>query len=513
MNKLKRFVYSKRFLVAIVAVLQILLFFILAKKLYTMGTLFYVLLTVFSVLVMMYLLEKDNMNRSYKILWMLVMLVFPGGGAILYFFWGDTKLTKKQHVQMDQIMDRMKKFTGKTSPEALQAIKDLDENAAKQAVFLEKIAAAPAYQNTSTRYYDMGAALFRDYMQDLRNAKESIFIQYFIIDEGYMWNSVLEVLQQKVKEGVDVRIVYDGWGCLMDLPEGYEEELRKMGIKAYIFNDVKFSLHIGDYFMLNHRDHRKITVIDSTIGYTGGINLADEYINVIERFGVWKDTGFRIEGDAVWGLTTTFLNTWEFVTHTKAEYDRFRPKYSCETDGVVQPYFDTPLDLDNVCENTYLSVINNAKKYVYIATPYLVIDNEIITALEITAKSGVDVRIIVPGIPDKWYVYYVTKSYYKVLLEAGVKIYEYTPGFIHAKMYVSDDYQAIVGGANTDFRSMYLNFENCCSFYGGTIVPEVKADFEDTISHSRQVTMEDVNNISFKNRILQVILRIWGPLL
>lgn len=270
---------------------------------------------------------------------------------------------------------------------------------------------------------------------------------------------------------------------------------------------------MGDYLMLNHRDHRKITVIDSTVAYSGGINIADEYINVIERFGVWKDTGFRIEGDAVWSMTTTFLNTWEYVSKTKDDYEKFRPRYSMESDGIIQPYYDTPLDKVNLCENSYLNVINAAKNYVYIATPYLIIDNELITALTVAAQSGVDVRIVVPGIPDKWYVYYVTQSYYRVLLKAGVKIYEYTPGFIHAKMYASDDMQAIVGGANTDYRSMYLNYENCCSFYGGTMVRQVKKDFEDTFSKSRQVTINDVNKTNFFKRLLQLFLRVWSPMM
>lgn len=513
MNKIKRFIYSRRFIVAIVAILQLILFFVLTEKLYTMGATIYVLLTLFSAFVMLYLLEKDDMNPSYKIFWMIDMIVFPISGAIIYFFYGNTKLTKKQRVKMNGVVQRMKEHIGLTKPEIMEDIGKIDANMQKQAQYLENTASALAYKNTAVKYYPMGAALFRDYLKDIKNAKESIFIQYFIIDEGFMWDTVHEVLKEKVKEGVDVRVIYDGWGCLMNLPVDYEKQLREEGIKAYIFNDVKFSVHLGDYLMLNHRDHRKITVIDSTIAYTGGINLADEYINVIERFGVWKDTGFRIEGDAVWGLTTTFMNAWECVTFEVPEYEKFRPRYSCETDGIVQPYFDTPLDKENVCENTYLSVINNAKKYVYLATPYLVVDNEFLTALKLAAKSGVDVRIIVPGIPDKWYVYYVTQSYYKVLIEAGVKIYEYTPGFIHAKMYVTDDKQAIVGGANTDFRSMYLNFENACSFYGGSIVKDVKADFEDTLKHSRQVTMEDIKNTNVVKRMLQIVFRLFGPLM
>ena len=276
-----------------------------------------------------------------------------------------------------------------------------------------------------------------------------------------MWNSILEVLKQKAGEGVDVRVMYDGFGTLITLPSGYEHTLRSFGIKVGVFNPIRFSLHIGDYLMLNHRDHRKITVIDSNIGYGGGLNLADEYINKKVRFGVWKDTAFRIEGDAVYGLSSTFIRAWHMVTGECLNYENYRPTVRKPTDGIVQPYFDTPLDKLNICESAYLGVINNAKKYVYITTPYLVIDNLMITSLCLASHSGIDVKSMVPGIPDKWYVYYITQSYYRVLLEAGVEIYEYTPGFLHAKMYVSDDIQAIVGSANMDFRSMYLHFENC----------------------------------------------------
>ena len=512
MNKFKQFIYTKRFMVGFMAMFQLWLFFFLSTKLYTVGSTVYALLTIFSILIMLYVLEKDNMNPSYKIIWVIIMAVFPVSGALFYFLYGDTKLTRKQQKLMQQQEDRIHRQMT-PNPHIIEKLARLDRGIGKQALFLERNGHAPAYENTAVKYYDMGAAMFRDMLTDLKNAKESIFMQYFIIDDGFMWQSILEILKEKAAAGVDVRLIYDGWGCLINFPEGYEKQLQQWGIKTYIFNNVKFSFHLGDYLMLNHRDHRKITVIDSTIAYTGGINVADEYINVIERFGVWKDTGFRIEGDAAWSLTTTFLNTWEYVTRKKEDYSKFHPRYSMGSDGYVQPYYDTPLDRVNLCENSYLSVINNAKDYVYIATPYLIIDNEIITALTIAAQSGVDVRIVVPGIPDKWYVYYVTQSYYRTLLRAGVKIYEYTPGFIHAKMYVSDDIQAIVGGANTDYRSMYLNFENCCSFYAGSLVDQVKKDFEDTFSKSRQVTITDVNKTGFFKRLLQLFLRVLSPMM
>jgi len=512
MRKLKRFLFSKRFFVVLLALVQIFLFFALTVRFYTAGAIIYFSMIVLSVMTMLYIFERDDMNPAYKIFWMLDMVVFPVTGAVFYVMYGDTKMTRKQKKHMLRVVERTRKVMT-PAPEITEKINAMDRGLGKQAYYLEKRAYAPAYENTAVKYYSMGAAYFRDLLADMEKAQKSIFLQYFIIDEGYMWGRILDVLKRKAAEGVDVRLIYDGWGCLINFPQGYEETLRSYGIKVCIFNDVKFSLHIGDYLMLNHRDHRKIAVIDSVIGYTGGINLADEYINYIERFGVWKDTGFRLEGDAVWSLTATFIQTWEYDSGERMNYLDYRPGYSRETDGIVQPYFDTPLDRVNVCENTYLSVINNAKEYVYIATPYLIVDDEMLTALKISARSGIDVRIVVPGIPDKWYVYYVTQSYYRTLLEAGVKIYEYTPGFVHAKMYVSDDWQAIVGGANTDYRSMYLNFENCCSFYGGSMPGRVKADFQEMFSHSRLVTKKDVDRTPFIKRLLQIIFRLLSPMM
>lgn len=512
MRKLLKFVFSKKFLASVLALLQILMFIVLVSRFYTLGSAVYLMMTVFSVAVMLYLFERDNLNPSYKLLWVVVMVLLPVTGALFYFLWGDTKLTKKQQLEINKIRDNAWKYRDER-PEVLEAIGKIDAGLVKQARFLDDYAKATPYQNTSAKYYPMGEDFFADYIEDLKNAKKNIFMHYFIVDEGYMWDTILDVLKQKVKEGVDVRIMYDDFGTLITLPSGYEKKLRSWGIKVVVFNPVKFTLHIGDYLMLNHRDHRKITVIDNNIGYGGGLNIADEYINVITRFGVWKDTAFRIEGEAVYGLTSTFIRAWHLVTGEGLNYANYKPTVKKETDGIIQPYFDTPLDNLNICESAYLGVINNAKKYVYITTPYLVIDNEMITSLCLAAQSGIDVKIMVPGIPDKWYVYYITQSYYKVLLEAGVEIYEYTPGFLHAKMYVSDDIQAIVGSANMDFRSMYLHFENCCSFYGGSMVQEVKKDFTETLKECRKVTLEQVKKTPLRKRIFQMIFRIWSPMM
>ena len=512
MAKFMKFIFSKRFLAVFLGIFQITLFFVLVTRFYTVGSTIYSVMTIISVGIMLYLFERDNLNPAYKLLWIIVMVIFPVSGALFYFLWGDTKLTKKQSAAIRRIRNNAWKYHD-SNDDALMQLEKYDPNLAKQAKFLEKYAKATAYYNTDTRYYPMGQDFFEDYIKDLKNAKKSIFIHYFIIDEGIMWNRILEILKQKAAEGVEVRVLYDGFGTLMTLPAGYEKILRNNGINAAVFNPLKLSLHIGDYMMLNHRDHRKITVIDSQIGYSGGLNIADEYINLKERFGVWKDTAFRIDGDAVYGLTSTFIRAWHLATGEALNYDNYRPQTKRDTDGIVQPYFDTPLDKLNVCESAYLGVINNAKKYVYITTPYLVIDNEMITSLCLAAQSGIDVKIMVPGIPDKWYVYYITQSFYRVLLEAGVEIYEYTPGFLHAKMYVSDDIQAIVGSANMDFRSMYLHFENCCSFYGGSMVNEVKNDFEQTLQQCHRVSLEDVKKTPLWKRVFQLIFRVCSPMM
>lgn len=512
MRKILRFIFSKKFLGLMLALVQITGFFFLTTKLYTLGSSIYFTAMVFSIGIMLYLFERDNLNPSYKLLWTVIMVILPVTGALFYFFWGDTKLTKKQQYEINKIRDNAWKYHDER-PQVHEELKQLDAGLAKQAKFLDDFAKATPYKNTSAKYYPMGEDFFVDYIEDLKKAEKSIFMHYFIVDEGYMWDTVLEVLKEKAANGVDVRIIYDGFGTLVTLPSKYDDYLRGFGIKVGVFNPLRFSLHIGDYLMLNHRDHRKITVIDGNVGYGGGLNIADEYINAIKRFGVWKDTAFRIEGEAVYGLTSTFLRGWHLTTGEALNYANYKPAVKKESDGIIQPYFDTPLDKLNVCESAYLGVIHNAKEYVYITTPYLVIDNEMITSLCLAAQCGIDVKIMVPGIPDKWYVYYITQSYYRVLLEAGVEIYEYTPGFLHAKMYVSDDVQAIVGSANMDFRSMYLHFENCCSFYGGSMVEEVKKDFTETLKECRRVTMEQVKKTPLWKRIFQIMFRIWSPMM
>lgn len=301
---------------------------------------------------------------------------------------------------------------------------------------------------------------------------------------------------------------------MFTLPLDYDEQLRAMGIKCYAFNGLHFSWHLTDYKMLNNRDHRKIAVIDGEIGFSGGLNFADEYINRKERFGYWKDTAFMLKGPAVYSLSLTFLRMWDFVAGTETNFRSYLPVNRFEEEeGFVQPYCDSPLDGESISENAYLNVLQQAKDYVYLTTPYLILDNEMVTTLCLAAKSGVDIRIITPGIPDKWYVYYVTQSYYATLLKAGIRIYEYTPGFIHAKMYLSDDKLAIVGSANMDYRSLYLHFENCCAFYGGHMPHDVKRDILRTMAQSHEVTLQEAQSAPLYKWVAQIFLRLFAPLM
>ena len=318
---------------------------------------------------------------------------------------------------------------------------------------------------------------------------------------------------EKVKEGVDVRLLYDDMGCITTLPNKYHEKMEKLGIKCQVFNKFIPILSI----IVNNRDHRKITVIDGHTAFTGGINLADEYINEVVRFGHWKDASIMIKGEAVWNLTVMFLQVWNFIGFNKEDYNKYRPKiYHLDefgSDGYVQPYGDSPYDNELVGENVYLNIINKAKDYIYINTPYLIIDNELVTALTLAAKSGVDVRIVTPFIEDKWYAHIVTRAYYAQLIEAGVKIYEYTPGFIHSKTFVCDDEIGVVGTINMDYRSLYLHFECGVFLYKTKSVMQIKEDFLNILDVSQNITLEDTKKVKWSNRFLRAILRVFAPLM
>ena len=328
-----------------------------------------------------------------------------------------------------------------------------------------------------------------------------------------MLQKILSILKEKVKKGVCVRLIYDDFGCIKTLPKDFGETLRTIGVEYAVFNPFRPILSI----ILNNRDHRKILVVDGQVGFTGGINIADEYINEKVRFGYWKDAGIEVKGEAVWSLTTMFLEMWNYIKETSEDYLDYLPqiynKKLNPADGYVQPYSDTPIDHENVGENIYLNIINHAKKYVYIFTPYLIVDNEMTIALQNAAKCGIDVRIVTPDIPDKKLVFLLTQSYYEQLIQNGVRIYQYTPGFIHAKCFVCDDKVATVGTVNLDYRSLYLHFECGVFMYRSQAVMQIKQDALDTISRSNEISLEFCKNRNIAIRAVQSVLRLFAPLM
>ena len=349
-------------------------------------------------------------------------------------------------------------------------------------------------------------------IKELEKAEKFIFMEYFIVEEGIMWNTILEILKRKAAEGVEVRFMYDGM-CAFDLlPYSYPKKLQKYGINCKMSNKIRPFVST----IQNNRDHRKICVIDGQVGYVGGVNLADEYINEKERFGHWKDTAVLLRGDAVQSLTMIFLQMWDVDMRGVEPYGKYLTKKADalnEKLGYVIPYADSPFDHENVGEEVYFHILNHAKKYVHIMTPYLILDNEMLTTLIRAAKSGIEVIIIMPHIPDKWYAFAVAKTYYKELIEGGVQIYEYTPGFVHAKIFVSDDDTATVGSINLDFRSLYLHFENGVFIYDNPEVQKVEEDFQNTLAKCHKVTVTEVRNRGILMKMAGQVLRLVAPLM
>ena len=467
------------------------------------------ILVTMSALVIMWIVTNRS-NPGYKIGWIIIVLVCMPFGALAYLLLGGNEMSSYNRKRLKVMDDKVARNLGPDCDRADKLALVAGEDAGRMAHYLERSAHCPVYGNTRTKFYPLGDDCCEDILEALEGARRYIFIEYFIIEEGQLWNSVLKVLRRKAAEGVEVRVLYDDVGSIFTLPADYPHRLEKMGIQCRVFNRMVPVLSLRQ----NNRDHRKYMIVDGTVAFTGGINMADEYINVKPRFGHWKDNAIRLEGDAVWSMTVSFLSMWDFSQETEEELARYRPRPAVGgTEGFVQPYHDCPWDDEPVGQTVYLNLINRAKRYVYITTPYLVIDSTLSMALGAAAKSGVDVRIITPHIPDKKTVFEVTRAYYEELLEDGVKIYEYTPGFIHGKVFVADDYYATVGTVNLDYRSMFLHFENGVLLYGTPTVAEVKADFLDTQGKSLQVFLRDCRKVPLFRRLVRGILRLFAPLL
>ncbi len=510
MKKISKLLKSRLVLVGLAILLQVLWWILFVQRLTSYSLFFNVFFQIISIGILLYLIRKDE-NSSYKIAWIILVMGFPLFGGILYVLIGNKKPSKRLAVRMAAIKSEMGQSMAQNTW-ILKEIQTQDPAVAGNIRYIGEFGPYPVWKNTSVTYYPVGEEMFAAMLEDLKKAKHYIFLEYFIIQEGLMWDWILEILEQKVKEGVDVRLIYDDVGCVSLLPFHYADLMEKKGIKCLAFN--RFIPVVS--LVMNNRDHRKILVIDGHTAYNGGINLADEYINKKLRFGHWKDTGVRLHGDAVFNFTLMFLEIWNSFRVPDLDYEKFRPhrwhKEPFESDGYVAPYADTPLDNEEVGENVYINILNQAKDYVYIATPYLLISDAMESALCLAAKRGVDVRILMPGIPDKPTVFFMAKSYYPPLLKAGVQIYEYTPGFVHAKSYVCDDRIATVGTINMDFRSLYLHFECGTFLYGCKAVSDIKRDMEDCFPQCHQVSLGDCRRGLIGNMITS-ILRVLAPLM
>ena len=490
-----------------------------------------ILIDLISIAEMIYIVNSKKIKDSFKITWMIVFIMMPIFGVVLYFIFSFTNLFNTHRSKLRDMVLQSKKYYDFSHSDDIKSkidshtFKDIySGEITREGIISEssffyyfyRHAKTPAYSNTKLKYFDNGKTAFEDILQKMKGAKKFIFIEIFILSDGIVWQEMLKILKEKAAAGVEVKLLVDGLNSVSFFRKSYCKYLRTLNIDARIFKPVSPMLSNTQ----NHRDHRKIFVIDNEIAYTGGINIADEYANLYERFGYWKDSAMRIEGNAVESFTLMFLQLWEVASKSRMfEVAKYLPKYDRKLDGIDEnaiyvPYTDYPNLPENISLQIYRYMFNSASKYMYIMTPYLVIDEAFVDTIESAAKRGVDVRIVVPRVPDKKYVFYVNRSYYRSLTLAGAKVYEYLPGFIHAKVYLQDDIRAAVGTANLDFRSLYLHYENGLYLFGdeGTL-GEIKADFSKVLAESKEMTMDDIIKMPVRHRVWGAILKMFAPLM
>ena len=506
-SKVKTSVLIRAGIVLISVILQIMTIFVLSGILEEYASWAYLLIEVISIAVVFVLV---NDSSSFNSFWIVIILVMPVFGYCLYFMWGRKHKNWAFYKKYKQISDKGRNYK-RQDPEILSELTEMHPNKVQVSRYLVN-EGFPLYKNTSVRYYEVGEKHFEALFEDLEKAKKFIFMEYFIVSDGQIWERLKEVLARKAEEHVEVRLLLDDFGVLFMDGDKIRHDLAKLGIRVSIFAPVVKDV---SYLTFNYRNHQKITIIDGNVGYTGGVNLADEYANIIERFGHWKDTAIRLEGDGVWGLTEIFLEMWELSKDKEfLDYDRYRPTISVDAPGYVQPVADGPANNpDNPIEEMFTHLITKARDYIYFTTPYLVLDNRMVDDLCRAARSGVDVRIITPRHYDKWYVYMVNISNYGRLMENDIRIYEYVPGFIHAKNIISDDECGVCGTINMDYRSFYLHYECGVLMTEVPAVMEMKEDFLNTMRVSERVSLDEWRRRPLWQKCIQSILRIFSPLL
>lgn len=502
-------IFSRFFVIALLLAIQVGIIivsyiFFMDKVPYLVG-----IVRFFSLIMVLYLFNCP-MDSSAKLTWMFIISIAPLLGTGFLCF---TQSNLGHRMERDMLKKQID-LTRNSLAQPENVIRELEHDGSGTddlCRYLKRSGCFPLYDQTDVTYFPSGEAKFKAMLEEMEKAEKFIFMEYFIVEEGYMWGRILDVLTRKVKEGVEVRVMYDGMCEMSTLPADYWKLLEKVGIKSKPFSPIKpfVSTHY------NYRDHRKILVIDNKVAFNGGVNLADEYINHIERFGHWKDTAIMLKGPAVRSFALLFLQMWN-IDEKNPDYDAWLGKEAPEpkeAKGYVMPYGDSPLDEYKVGETVYMDILNRATDYVHIMTPYLILDDELETALKYAAQRGVDVKMILPGIPDKKIVYALAKTHYIQLLEAGVRIFEYTPGFVHAKVFVSDDTKAVVGTINLDYRSLYHHFECATYLYKTACVPEIEGDFQETLTKCREVTRETLKKEPLFIKIAGPIAKLVAPLL
>ncbi len=454
---------------------------------------------------------NNKSDPTMKLVWTIFITVVPAFGVMMYLYHklqpGSIKLKKK----LKNIEDYTKGYL-EADREIEKELRSENEGCANLSKYIYRNSGIPVYKNTDAVYLPNGEEYYKAVVDAINGAKKFIFIEYFIIEEGKVWNSILRLLEKKIQQNVEVRVMYDGLCSLTKLEAGYYKKLREKGIKAKPFAPAR------PFFTTrqNNRDHRKTLVVDGEYAFTGGINLADEYMNIVTKFGHWKDSGIVLRGDAAKGFTYMFLQMWNVSERSVESFTKYVDnefEKNPMSNGFFQPYCDDPLDEERVSEHVYLDMINNANKYIHIMSPYLVIDNVMMSALTYAAKRGVDVKIILPGIPDKAYAYCLARTYYEELIHAGVKIYEYTPGFNHAKLMVCDGIRATVGSVNFDYRSLFLHFENGCYIYDHKCISDIEEDVHDVLRKCRNVDLEMCKNRPILYKLAGSFLRLIAPLM
>ena len=470
----------------------------------------YVGLNIAFIFAMVIYLLNSSFDPTAKITWLILIMVAPVFGAVILLFTrtdlGHRAIKKRLEIIIDETQQSLKQ-----DPQLKEELNRVSPETEALTEYMKRSGCFPIYKNTEVKYFPVGEDKFKELLIQLEKAEHFIFLEYFIIAEGVMWGEVLDILARKAKEGVDVRLMYDGTCEFSTLPHDYPKRLKKLGIKCKMFSPI--TPFVSTHY--NYRDHRKILVIDGRTAFTGGINLADEYINLKSRFGHWKDTAIMVQGKAAESFTLMFLQMWN-IDEKVPEIEKFLGKYPIpekQCKGYVLPYADSPLDNEKTGEMVYIDILNRAQKYVHIMSPYLILDGEMEMAIKFAAERGVEVSLILPGIPDKIMPYSLAKTHYKSLLAAGVKIYEYTPGFVHAKVFVSDDIKAVVGTINLDYRSLYHHFECAAYMYDTECIGDIEKDFQETAAKCRQITLGNLKDIKFGYKILGVILKAVAPLL